>query len=64
MDARIKSGHDGAGRGAPMSQRLAMVTLGLSLLSPHAAQAQDRAIGFLTPSKNIACQFFTNTDDV
>ncbi|WP_194394424.1 hypothetical protein [Bradyrhizobium sp. CCBAU 51765] len=47
-----------------MSQRLAMVTLGLSLLSPHAAQAQDRAIGFLTPSKNIACQFFTNTDDV
>lgn len=44
-----------------MSQRLAMVTLGLSLLSPHAAQAQDRPIGFLTPSKNIACQFFTNS---
>ncbi|MDF0522113.1 hypothetical protein P0R31_33255 [Bradyrhizobium yuanmingense] len=24
------------------------------------ARAQDRPIGFLTPSKNIACQFFTD----
>lgn len=24
------------------------------------AQAQDRPIGFLTPSKNIACQVFTD----
>ncbi|WIW45730.1 hypothetical protein ML401_30485 [Bradyrhizobium sp. 62B] len=25
-----------------------------------AAHAQDRPIGFLTPSKNIACEFFTD----
>ena len=43
-----------------MTQRLAMVTLGLSLLSPHVAPAQDRPTGFLTPSKNIACQFFSD----
>ncbi|WP_375306980.1 DUF6636 domain-containing protein [Bradyrhizobium sp. A11] len=34
----------------------------ISILLPMiaAAQAQDRPIGFLTPSKNIACQFFTD----
>jgi hypothetical protein len=30
------------------------------LLSANVAQAQDRPIGFLTPSKNIACQFFAD----
>ena len=30
----------------------------LSAASP--AQAQDRPIGFLTPSKNIVCQFFSD----
>ncbi|MDF0582526.1 DUF6636 domain-containing protein [Bradyrhizobium yuanmingense] len=34
----------------------------LSILLPMigAGHAQDRPIGFLTPSKNIACQFFTD----
>ncbi len=34
----------------------------ISILLPMigAARAQDRPIGFLTPSKNIACQFFTD----
>ncbi|SFI64677.1 DUF6636 domain-containing protein [Bradyrhizobium sp. cf659] len=31
----------------------------LALIGAGAASAQDRPIGFLTPSKNIACQFFT-----
>ncbi|RTE90372.1 DUF6636 domain-containing protein [Bradyrhizobium sp. LVM 105] len=34
----------------------------ISILLPMigAAHAQDRPIGFLTPSQNIACQFFTD----
>jgi len=34
----------------------------ISILLPMigTAHAQDRPIGFLTPSKNIACQFFTD----
>ncbi|MBB4428867.1 hypothetical protein GGD66_007462 [Bradyrhizobium sp. CIR48] len=34
----------------------------ISILLPMigAAHAQDRPIGFLTPSKNIVCQFFTD----
>lgn len=34
----------------------------IAILLPMAgaAHAQDRAIGFLTPSKNIVCQFFTD----
>ena len=44
-----------------MMQRLATVALGLSLLAASLAHAQDRPIGFQTPSKNIACQFFTDS---
>ncbi|MDA9507371.1 hypothetical protein XI09_22610 [Bradyrhizobium sp. CCBAU 11386] len=32
----------------------------LALIGAGAASAQDRPIGFLTPSKNIACQFFAD----
>ncbi|WP_244521465.1 DUF6636 domain-containing protein [Bradyrhizobium sp. DOA9] len=32
----------------------------LALFVAIPAHAQDRPIGFLTPSKNIACQFFTD----
>lgn len=31
-----------------------------SLASASTAHAQDRLIGFLTPSKNISCQFYTD----
>ncbi|WP_061850848.1 DUF6636 domain-containing protein [Bradyrhizobium sp. DOA1] len=31
-----------------------------SLVAATAVHAQDRPVGFLTPSKNIACQFFRN----
>ncbi|AMA61640.1 DUF6636 domain-containing protein [Bradyrhizobium sp. CCGE-LA001] len=31
-----------------------------SLVAATAVHAQDRPIGFLTPSKNIACQFFSD----
>ncbi|EJN13117.1 hypothetical protein PMI42_03508 [Bradyrhizobium sp. YR681] len=42
-------------------QRVAPVTLGLSLLAAaHLAHAQDRPTGFQTPSNNIACQFYTD----
>lgn len=41
-------------------KRLTPIVLGLSLLSASLAQAQDRPIGFLTPSKNIACQFYAD----
>ncbi|MBB4380085.1 MULTISPECIES: DUF6636 domain-containing protein [unclassified Bradyrhizobium] len=36
----------------------------ISILLPMigAAHAQDRPIGFLTPSKNIVCQFFTDNE--
>ncbi|MBB4373173.1 hypothetical protein GGD63_005988 [Bradyrhizobium sp. cir1] len=30
------------------------------LAAASVAHAQDRPIGFLTPSKNIVCQFFTD----
>ncbi|MDA9421663.1 MULTISPECIES: DUF6636 domain-containing protein [Bradyrhizobium] len=48
-----------------MMRPLTPIALGLALLSANVAQAQnrpidDRPIGFLTPSKNIACQFFTD----
>ncbi|TWB62518.1 hypothetical protein [Bradyrhizobium sacchari] len=36
------------------------LTLILPGLSPGRVQAQGRPIGFLTPSKNIVCQFFTD----
>ncbi|MDH2403312.1 hypothetical protein QCM77_25675 [Bradyrhizobium sp. SSUT18] len=32
----------------------------LLALAGHVVHAQDRPIGFQTPSKNIACQFFTD----
>jgi hypothetical protein len=32
----------------------------LALIGAAGAHAQDRPIGFLTPSKNIACQFFAD----
>ena len=60
MDARIKSGHDNLSGTTSMTRRLATLALGLFLLAAGAAQAQDRPIGFQTPSKNIACQFFTD----
>jgi hypothetical protein len=37
-----------------------ILTLILLPLTSYAAHAQDRPIGFLTPSKNIACQFYTD----
>ncbi|MHB0773168.1 DUF6636 domain-containing protein [Bradyrhizobium sp. 5.13L] len=43
-----------------MMRPLTPIALGLALLSANVAQAQDRPIGFQTPSKNIACQFFTD----
>jgi hypothetical protein len=43
-----------------MMTRFAMLVLGVSVLAATTAHAQDRPIGFLTPSKNIACQFFTD----
>lgn len=36
-----------------------VLTLILLSLTNHASYAQDRPIGFVTPSKNIACQFFS-----
>jgi len=32
----------------------------LALIGAAGVHAQDRPIGFLTPSKNIACQFFAD----
>ncbi|MEY9126439.1 DUF6636 domain-containing protein [Bradyrhizobium yuanmingense] len=37
-----------------------LILIAILLPMIGAAQAQDRPIGFLTPSKNIACQFFTD----
>ncbi|WP_256477645.1 hypothetical protein [Bradyrhizobium sp. C-145] len=34
--------------------------MAILLLMSAAASAQDRPIGFLTPSKNIACQFYAD----
>jgi hypothetical protein len=39
---------------------LRSLTLLALLAAASPARAQDRPIGFLTPSKNIACQFFTD----
>ncbi|PJG51893.1 hypothetical protein CVM73_28280 [Bradyrhizobium forestalis] len=38
----------------------ALILMAILLPVTGAAHAQDRPIGFLTPSKNIACQFFTD----
>ncbi|MBR0825435.1 hypothetical protein JQ596_07795 [Bradyrhizobium manausense] len=43
-----------------MMRWLAGIALGLCLLVTGNANAEDRPIGFLTPSKNIVCQFFTD----
>ncbi|RTM07628.1 MAG: hypothetical protein EKK33_30595 [Bradyrhizobiaceae bacterium] len=43
-----------------MTRRLATLAFGLCLLAAGSAHAQDRPIGFLTPSKNIACQFYAD----
>ena len=40
--------------------RAPILTLFLLPLTGHAAHAQDGPIGFQTPSKNIACQFYTD----
>ena len=37
-----------------------LILMAILLPMIGAAQSQERAIGFLTPSKNIACQFFTD----
>ncbi|WP_028138559.1 DUF6636 domain-containing protein [Bradyrhizobium japonicum] len=37
-----------------------LILIAILLAMIGAAHAQDRPIGFLTPSKNIACQFFTD----
>jgi hypothetical protein len=37
-----------------------ILTLILLSLTSYGADAQDRLIGFQTPSKNIACQFYTD----
>jgi hypothetical protein len=37
-----------------------LLTSILLALAGHGVHAQDRPIGFQTPSKNIACQFFTD----
>ena len=61
MDARIESGHDKLSRDDDIMRPLLLCVLGLSLLTASKAPyAQDRPIGFLTPSKNIVCQFFTD----
>ena len=61
MDARIKSGHADLSGQTRMARRLTTLAFGLCLLAAGAAHAQDRPIGFQTPSKNIACQFFTDS---
>ncbi|MCJ9735519.1 DUF6636 domain-containing protein [Bradyrhizobium sp. PRIMUS42] len=44
-----------------MMRRYAMIGLGVAVLTAASpARAQDRPIGFLTPSKNIVCQFFSD----
>ncbi|WP_448045695.1 DUF6636 domain-containing protein [Bradyrhizobium liaoningense] len=40
--------------------RLRYLTVLVLLAATSTAYAQDRPTGFLTPSKNIACQFFTD----
>ena len=37
-----------------------LILISILLAMIGAAHAQDRPSGFLTPSKNIACQFFTD----
>ncbi|WP_225126438.1 DUF6636 domain-containing protein [Bradyrhizobium sp. IC3123] len=43
-----------------MTRPRGLVLMAILLPMIGAAHAQDRPIGFLTPSKNIACQFFTD----
>lgn len=44
-----------------MMRRFAMMGLGVAVLAAASpAHAQAPPIGFLTPSKNIVCQFFTD----
>ena len=43
-----------------MSGPRALILVALSAAIASVVHAQDRPIGFLTPSKNIACQFFSN----
>ena len=43
-----------------MTRPRGLVLMAILLPKIGAAQAQDRPIGILTPSKNIACQFFTD----
>lgn len=38
----------------------ALILISILLPMTGATSAQDRPIGFLTPSKNIVCQFFTD----
>ncbi|PSO21130.1 hypothetical protein C7G42_05480 [Bradyrhizobium sp. MOS003] len=57
MDARIKSGHD---RSELLGRMRHLQFCLLALFAASPAHAQDRPIGFLTPSNNVACQFFTD----
>ncbi|WP_225139326.1 hypothetical protein [Bradyrhizobium sp. NBAIM14] len=43
-----------------MTARRGLILMAILLPMIGAAQSQERPIGFLTPSKNIACQFFTD----
>lgn len=43
-----------------MTRPRALILISILLPMAGVAYAQDRPIGFLTPSKNIACQFFTD----
>ncbi|WP_027575838.1 DUF6636 domain-containing protein [Bradyrhizobium sp. WSM1743] len=43
-----------------MTRPRALILMAIMLPIAGVADAQDRPIGFLTPSKNIACQFFTD----
>ncbi|MCA1527181.1 DUF6636 domain-containing protein [Bradyrhizobium yuanmingense] len=43
-----------------MTRPRGLVLMAILLPMIGAAHAQDRPIDFLTPSKNIACQFFTD----
>ena len=60
MDARIKSGHDELkreGRHVVISATRPAHAM-LAAHPPLTAHAQSGPIGFQSPSKNIACQYF------
>ena len=42
---------------------LRSITILALLAAASLAHAQDRPIGFLTPSKNIACQFYADNGE-